>query len=324
MVSRRKRKARKKASKKEKPKKEERVETAQTPSETARKGFFAMIYEEHYKSLLVIPFLMLAGALGVIAWKLATTGTIIDQDVSLKGGLSITYLGGDVPGLEGYLRERFPKGDIVVRKVSELGRVKGIIIEASDVDSKAFIDALKEKIPGFEEQSSVESIGPSLGSSFFKQTMLAILAAFVLMSLVVFYYFRTFTPSMAVVLAAFSDITVTIGVMNLLGLKLSTAGIAALLMLIGYSVDTDILLSTRVLKEKEGSVMKRVLSAVKTGLTMNVTTLAAVTVALFMSQSETISQIMRILLIGLLADVINTWIQNVGILRIYLERKEAR
>jgi len=55
-------------------------------------------------------------------------------------------------------------------------------------------------------------------------------------------------------------------------MKLSTAGIAAFLMLIGYSVDTDILLSSHLLKRKEGGMWVRLHSAFKTGIMMSVTT----------------------------------------------------
>ena len=105
-------------------------------------------------------------------------------------------------------------------------------------------------------------------------------------------------------------------------MKMSTSGIVALLLLIGYSVDTDILLSTRVLKRKEGSVMDRVYSAMKTGLTMTVTTFIAVSVAMIFTQSIVIKQIMFILLIGLVVDIIMTYIQNVGLIRIFLERSK--
>ena len=54
------------------------------------------------------------------------------------------------------------------------------------------------------------------------------------------------------------------------------------------------------------------------------TAIVAVGVAMLVTQSEVIKEIMLILLIGLLADIINTWIQNVGLLRIYLERKERK
>ena len=150
----------------------------------------------------------------------------------------------------------------------------------------------------------------------------ALLVAFLLMSIVVFIYFRTFIPSVAVIAAAFSDIVVTLAIFNLTGLKLSTAGVAAFLMLIGFSVDTDMVLSTRLLKRTEGTVMERIYGATKTGLTMIFTTLAAIITTLFFVQSEVIKQIMIVLLIGLLVDFIMTWIQNVGILRLYLEKRK--
>jgi len=140
----------------------------------------------------------------------------------------------------------------------------------------------------------------------------------------VFIYFRVVMPSVAIMLAAFSDIVVALAVVNLLGMKIGTAGIAGFLMLIGYSIDTDILLTVRVLKRKEGTIMDRIISSIKTGMTETLTAIAAVIVGLLVTQSEVVRQIMIILLIGLVADILFTWIQNVGLLRIYLERKERK
>ena len=137
-------------------------------------------------------------------------------------------------------------------------------------------------------------------------------------------YTRTSIPSVAVILAAFSDMVVTLAIVDLLGIKIGTAGIAAFLMLIGYSVDTDVLLTVRVMKRKEGTVEERIKGSIKTGITMTVTGILAVLVALFISQSEIIRQIMIILLIGLFVDLINTWIQNVGLLRWYIDRKQKK
>jgi preprotein translocase subunit SecF len=93
-------------------------------------------------------------------------------------------------------------------------------------------------------------------------------------------------------------------------------------MLIGYSVDTDILLSSRLLKSKFGTVREKMISAFKTGILMTVTTIAALVVGLTFSTSPVISQIMLILLIGLVFDIFNTWLQSAGLLRLYIERKE--
>jgi preprotein translocase subunit SecF len=157
--------------------------------------------------------------------------------------------------------------------------------------------------------------------TFFSSSRLStIIGVLIGIGIILLYAFYSI-PSIAVILGAFSDIIITVAVVNLLGIKVSTAGIAAFLMLIGYSVDTNILLTTRVLKRNIGTILERIISAIQTGLLMSCTTLGVLLVALFISSSDVIRQIMTILFIGVLVDQINTWIQNVAILRIYLNNK---
>jgi len=292
-----------------------------------KKGLFDSlkdIYVKKYKLLMIIPFLLLVLAFAQIIGQYAVTGDFVNRGISLQGGVSVTIPEGtaDVFILQDALSSAFPEGDILVRKFVQ---AKGIVVDASDVTTDALVSEIKNQLGELsQEEYSVEEIGSSLGASFFKETFFAIILAFIFMGIIVFITFRTFIPSIAVILAAFSDIVVTLAIFNLTGMKLSTAGIAAFLMLIGYSVDTDILLSTHLLKRKHTGLMDRLKSAFKTGIMMSVTTIAAITVALFFATSETIKQIMIILLIGLLLDLIMTWIQNAGILRMYLEKKYGR
>jgi preprotein translocase subunit SecF len=288
-------------------------------------------YEKEYKKLLIIPFALLLIAVLLLGLKFATTGDILNRDVSLKGGVTVTIPTTqiiDTNQLGDVISSKFPGNDISTKSLSQFGTQTGVIVEADieQSESKKLIAEIGSFLgKELEEQDyGVEVVGSSLGASFFKDLSIALLIAFAFMAIVVFLYFRTFVPSLAVVLAALSDILVTLAIVNLLGMKLSAAGIAAFLMLVGYSVDTDILLSTRVLKRREGTEMERVYGAFKTGMTMTLTTLVAAIVALSISQSEVIRQIMIILIIGLLVDLINTWIQNVGLLRLYLEKKAKK
>ena len=285
------------------------------------------IYEQKYKVLLLIPFIILVLALLQIGIQTAVTGDFVNKGITLKGGSSITLDKTDMVNVEElglFLQDKFPKADINVRTISSAGQVVSVAVD-SDAQENSEINALTkavtEKYNLGKGDYSIEVMGSALGNSFFKQTFMALIIAFLLMGIVVLIYFRTIIPSLAVILAALSDIIVTLSIFNLTGIKLSTAGIAAFLMLIGYSVDTDILLSTRLLKRKEGTVMDRVYGAMKTGLTMSTTTLVAIGVALIFVESEVVKQIMIILFIGLLVDLDMTWIQNVGILRMYIEKK---
>jgi preprotein translocase subunit SecF len=286
------------------------------------------IYDKHYVKLLVITITLMILAIGAIAYQVATTGDFMIKGVSLKGGMVITVpvqKQVDMDELEKLLKSNFPRDDMEVRSIAEFGTQKAIIITSDNFDTeKQIVEVITPLIPNAATDVSVETTGSSLGGGFFNQTMLAMLIAFVCMGLVVFASFRQFTPSMMVITCVFADIIETLAVVNLLGIRISTAGIAAFLMLIGYSVDTDILLTSRVLKSKEGTVFSRVLGAAKTGLLMTFTAIVAVTIGLIFTQSGTIKEIMTITLIGLIFDIFNTWIQNVAMLRHHVEHMHKK
>lgn len=303
--------------------KKKRKKTAQPEKQHS---FWEKLYRENYKKLLWVSVIIVLLSIGVTLGKVITTGDFAEKGVSLKGGIVLTVLTEtpvDVEATLAELRTELPSIDANIKTTSSRGQQESIIIEASGVESDELILAVQGMIPAANDRDnvSIDTTDPVLGRIAFNQTMLAILVAFVFMAIVVFLYFRSLVPSAAIILAALSDMLFALAGLNLLGIKLSLAGVAAFLMLIGYSVDTDILLSVRVIKRKEGTVFDRVVGAMKTGLTMSAATLAVVIVALIFTDSEIIRQIMTVLLFGLIGDIIFTWIQNAGILRIYTEKK---
>ncbi len=282
-------------------------------------------YIRNQNKIILLPLALIAISLIVILLTYVRTGDIVEKDVTLKGGVTIT-LHKDVNAneLEKRLNDRL-KVDVIVRQISELGTEKqsGVVIEA-DMDVKELKQAVEDiaEIKLTPENSSVEVTGSTLGESFYRQMFIAIIVAFLLMAIVVFLVFKDLIPSAAVVLAAFSDIIVTIAVINVIGIKLSTSGIAAILLLLGYSVDTDILLTTRVLKRKEGMISDRLAGAIKTGLTMTATTIVALTVGYLFSNSIVLRQMFMIIIIGLLTDIIMTYMLNAPIIMRHAKRKE--
>jgi preprotein translocase subunit SecF len=290
-------------------------------------------YLANYRKSLFIPLIILIIAIVSIVNQYASTGDFINRDISLKGGISITIIDDsdvDIDAIESVLAQQYTPHDVSIRSLKSTGSNIGFIIESdipelNSAQLNATLDTVSQ-ITGkklSQGDYSFETMGSSLGKSFFNQTIRALLIAFIFMGIVVFLYFRSLVPSTAVILSAFSDIVTTVAILNLAGIKMGTAGIAALLMLVGYSIDTDIMLTTRVLKRKENSLENAISGAFKTGMTMTLTTIVAVTVALIFAQSDVIRQIMTILLIGLSIDIINTWIQNAGLLVWYVKRKNG-
>ncbi|VVB78724.1 Protein-export membrane protein SecF [uncultured archaeon] len=283
-------------------------------------------YDNWYKIILILPVLVMILSLIYLGYFYAKTGDIMLKDTSLSGGTTITINGDvDLNGLSSSLKSDF--SDLNTRKLTDISSGK---VTSSVIESSAKPDQLKpavEKYLGYkltEENSTIEFIGSSLSQSFYKQLIFALIISFILMSITIFIIFRTFVPSIAVIFAAFGDIIMPLALIDVLGIKLSAAGIAAFLMLVGYSVDTDILLTTRALRTKGGTLNHRIYRAFKTGSFMTITALITVLPAFFIITGlpDSFRQIFFILALGLVADLVNTWLTNASIIKWYCEAKK--
>ncbi|NPV64908.1 MAG: protein translocase subunit SecF [Methanobacteriaceae archaeon] len=271
---------------------------------------------ESYKLLIIIPLIITLLSLGI----LVTHG--LEESVDLKGG-SITELTlekkMDQTELKAFIQEKLKIKDVNV--ISIKGN-DATVQMGSDIQVDEFARALE----GTAKIKSYRSVGPILGKEAMNQIYWAVGFAFLFMSITVLIVFRNLVPSLAVILAAACDIIIALGGMSLFKVPLSLASIGAILMLIGYSVDTDILLTTRVLKQRKGKITERAIGAIKTGLTMSASAIASMSalylVTVFLiPEAEVLSNIAAVLIIGLSADILTTWLMNLGILRWYLEAK---
>jgi len=285
------------------------------------------IYEKKYKQLLLIPFSLLLIAIIILVYWNISTGEFVSKDITLKGGLMITVQTDtniDVNQAKLDIEDELGVS-ASVKGLSSFGSGGnlGYIFEVerlsdSELAKTAIVNVLGHELE--EGSYTIEETSANLSKTFWNSTMKALALAFIFMACVVFFYFRKLVPSFAIILSAMSDFIITLAAINIFDIKLSMAGVAALLMLIGYSVDSNILLSVRVLKRHEGSVFDRISNAVVTGITMSGTTLTALLVIYLLTPSLVLKQITLILVIGLFIDFINTWIQNAGLLRLWLNK----
>ena len=279
-----------------------------------------------HKKLLLIPLLLLVISLAILGVQYASKGYIVEKDVSLAGGISATVIAEsyNTEEIRVLLENNFAESDISIRELSTFGSKEktGVIIDITNTNSQELKTFLESNIA--YEEISIQEMGSGLGESFFKEMIGAIIFALVLMAIVIFIIFRKLVPSLAVIFSAILDLVATLAVISIFEIKLSTAGIAAFLMVIGYSVDTDVLLTTRLIRRKEGNLEERMRGAFKTGITMTLTTIAALTVGFLITNSIIIKQMFGIILIALVFDLISTWIMNTSLLTWYVRRKDEQ
>lgn len=284
-------------------------------------------YDKHYKKLLIIWAIISLLIVGNLVYMYVSTGDIMNKDVSLTGGTTISvYTDKEINTVEmaSQLTQKLSE-KVFVRTLNDLtsGKQVAIVIETK-ADANQTVNAV-EQFLGYElntDNSTTEISGSTLSKSFYNQLIIALLIAFIFMGITIFIIFKKPIPSLAVIQCGLFDTIGALAIANLFGIRISTAGIAALLMLIGYSVDTDVLLTTKVIKRKgEDSLNNRIRSAFKTGIIMTLTSLIAVLAAYFIVSSPVLKQIFFVLSAGLVIDILGTWIGNASILKWYCEKK---
>jgi len=267
------------------------------------------------KQLVIIPLALLAVSLLLLSMSTISTGMPVTPGIDFSGGTAVNLFTTDSKETLAATFAGYP-----LNGVSE-GVNNGKFLTFGTMDDAKFKDLsalISQKYP----DAQINQIGETFGKTLQYQAVLALIFSFIGMAIVIFVAFRTFVPAGAVVLSAFADMAMTAAVMNIIGIPLTLGTVAALLMLIGYSVDSDILLTNRVLK-RQGKLHDKLKGAFHTGIIMTSTTLAAATamfIVAWLGSVQILWEISAVLLIGLVFDIMNTWLTNAAILKWYVQK----
>jgi preprotein translocase subunit SecF len=278
------------------------------------------------RQLLAFPLAILAVSLIILLVSYVNTGSPVTLGMEFQGGTQISIETTESPAalMESY--SSYPITD--ARQAGSR-----VIMDFGVMDDEKQRQ-LEKDVASRYSNVQIQHVGPVYGQELQVQAIRALIISFIGMAIVVFLLFRSLVPSFAVILSAFSDIMIALAFMKVTGVELSLGTLAALLMLIGYSVDSDILLTNRILKRR-GTVVEKVSRAIETGVTMTSTVLVALLAMYVVStylyliipsftQIPLLSSISIVLLAGLFADIMNTWLLNTGILRWYVMKPEFK
>ena len=224
------------------------------------------------KFIFVSIVLMLAGLISAVARQAVPGGTdAFNLGVDFKGGTVVTvgFLKGDMP-TAGAVNDQLNKQgvkDAIVQQVK--GKQQYLIklpqqgtTAASTNESAAEVDSGRSKVrtaltafgpeysadkpnEGVFKIEGTDAVGPVAGQQLRNQAIAVTLAA--LAGMLVFISFRfEWTYGAAAVIAVFHDVLVTIGIFSIFQWEISLTVIAALLTLVGFSVNDSIVVFDRI------------------------------------------------------------------------------
>jgi preprotein translocase subunit SecF len=187
--------------------------------------------------------------------------------------------------------------------------------------STIVLEALQQGVEGEVEMLRVEFVGPQVGEELAEQGILAIIYALIGIFLYVMFRFQ-WRFSVGAVIALVHDIIITMGIISVLHVEFDLTVVAALLAVIGYSLNDTIVVFDRIrenfprmLKSSPIEVIDRSLNETLARTIMTGLTTLLVLVALFVFGGEIIHAFAFTLIVGIVIGTYSSiWVASAALL----------
>ena len=170
--------------------------------------------------------------------------------IDFKGGILIELRSTDSKVNVSSLRDKFNQMDLGDVSVKKFGNETDYLIKFENKDNKKNIieDVKKSLDKSFGNNIDfrrVENVGPKVSAELLKSGIIAISVALALMLIYIWIRFE-WQFSLGAILALFHDVIVTLGVFSLFSLEINLSIIAAVLTIVGYSMNDTVVIFDRV------------------------------------------------------------------------------
>ena len=169
--------------------------------------------------------------------------------IDFKGGTLIELRSSDKKINISSLRDNLTQMNLGDVSVKNFGNENDYLIKFENNENKNIIEEIKSNLDkSFGNQFEfrrVENVGPKVSSELLLSGMIAITVALVLMLIYIWIRFE-WQFSLGAILALFHDVIVTLGLFSLLGLEINLSIVAAVLTIVGYSMNDTVVIFDRV------------------------------------------------------------------------------
>ena len=201
-------------------------------------------FNKYYNHFNVVSSLLIIVSLVLLVFKGLNFG------IDFKGGTLIELRSTDTKINVSSLRDKFSQmnlGDVSVKK---FGNDKDFLIKFEKKTNKVdTIENIKENLTksigdNFDFRR-VENVGPKVSAELLKSGIIAISLALAVMLIYIWIRFE-WQFSLGAILALFHDVIVTLGIFSFFNLEINLSIIAAILTIVGYSMNDTVVIFDRV------------------------------------------------------------------------------
>ena len=200
-------------------------------------------FNKHYNKFNIVSLLLVIVSLFLLTFKGLNFG------IDFKGGTLIELRSSDSKINVSSLRDNLNQMNLGDVSVKNFGNEKDFLIKFENSNDKNVIEKIKKSLDrsfgNVFNFRRVENVGPKVSAELLKSGVIAISVALALMLIYIWIRFE-WQFSLGAIMALFHDVIVTLGIFSLLSLEINLSIIAAVLTIVGYSMNDTVVIFDRV------------------------------------------------------------------------------
>ena len=161
----------------------------------------------------------------------------------IRGELSQVPVEGSTMDLSSSEIKHFGSAEDILIRVTESGAGTDVADGIKTVLKTSFSNHIKEDMEWVRRQ---EKVGPKIGEELTGAAVRAVLVSLGLILIYMAWRFKQFLYGIAAVIALFHDVIITLGVLSILDIEITLVVVAALLAIVGYSLNDTIVVFDRI------------------------------------------------------------------------------
>ena len=200
-------------------------------------------FNKYYNQFNILSVVLVVVSLSFLVFKGLNFG------IDFKGGTLIELRSTDSKIKVSSLRDSLKQMSLGDVSVKNFGNETDFLIKFENNNDKNIIEKIKTKLDeSFGNNFNfrrVENVGPKVSAELLRSGVVAISVALILMLIYIWIRFE-WQFSLGAIAALFHDVIVTLGLFSILGLEINLSIIAAVLTIVGYSMNDTVVIFDRV------------------------------------------------------------------------------
>jgi len=278
--------------------------------------------ENNYKKFLLLSVSLFAIFIGIILFNYFKYGYIINKSITISGGY-VTLINNNYNLTKAEIQNILNQMNITDYILYSTPNI--IYIESRDQINGTLLISLLNQYYNISIQPSdvsIQQYSSLVGELIFNQFLFFVILTMILAAFVIFIAFRVSNTTLNIISTILFDVIGLLAILSITKYPIGANGFIAMLMILGFAIDNNVVLSTNMIKEKDKPFIERVKMSFRVGMLMEIIALYTLLLLYFIVPDPSVKEFAFVLSTATILDLTYYLIGNIPLYKYFEAKKE--